>query len=250
MGKMHELIAAESSIAATYNSMREETAKVFDKPDAFVRSTTVVTYFDDAESHLNTTETKELTTTVADRLEYFLSGAFVGYLDLQLNKDLTNQLASAELEIDGKVLAAGIPATMFLQLEKELSTLRNVVLKAPTLAPGFVWEREENEDNLFRTREPKVSFRTKKTVRPIVLVPPTDKHPAQVDKVNEDVPVAKIEQRIWSGMLSSSQKADYLSRIDALLVAVKKARQRANSVEATKASIGKTIADFILSGKA
>lgn len=250
MGKMHELIAAESSIAATYNSMKDETAKVFDKPDAFIRETTVVTYFDDADSNLNTVETKELTTTVVDRLEYFLSGSFVSYLDLQLNKDLTNQSAMADLEVDGKAIATAIPATMFLQLEKELVTLRNVVLRAPTLAPGSVWEKEENEDNLFRTSEPKITFRTKKTVRPIVLVPPTDKHPAQVDKINEDVPVAKIEKRTWSGMLSSSQKAEYLERIDTLLVAVKKARQRANGVEASRAKIGKTIADYILSGKA
>lgn len=246
--KLHEIIAAEPNVTGVFNSMREETLKVFDKPDNFLRIVQEKKHFNEEDTRLDTSETKELVTTVKDRLNYLLNKSFSNYLDLQITKDATNQVAKADLVVGDTVVAKDVPGTMLLQLEKELKSIRELVLKAPTLQAGPVWVTDPNEPNLMVVEQPKVTFTTKKTMKPVILVQATDKFPAQVEKVNEDVAVAKIETKTWSGMLTSKEKAEILSRVDALLVAAKRARQRANSAEVVRTKIGKAVADFILSG--
>lgn len=246
-GKLHELIATEPSVTARFNAMREETLKVFGRPEAFIKSVTTKKHFDEESAKLDVTETKDLTTTVSERLKYLLTETFSQFVDVQLNKDATNQTANADLVVNGVVLAAGLPATTLLDLEKELASIRNVIIHAPTLSAGPVWIKDENE-GLYVTKDPKVTFSTKKTMKPVVLVPATDRHPAQVEKIMEDVPVAKIEQTVWSGMLTSVEKAEILERVDSLIIAAKRARMRANSTEATDRKIGRVVADYVLTG--
>jgi hypothetical protein len=46
-------------------------------------------------------------------------------------------------------------------------------------------------------------------------------------------------------MITPARKSELLDRIDKLLRAVKKARQRANGTEVVKVNVGKSIMDFI-----
>ena len=85
-------------------------------------------------------------------------------------------------------------------------------------------------------------------MRPVVLVLPTKEHPAQVEKIVEDVPVARIERTMWSGMWTSKKKQDILARLDVLIVSIKKARQRANRADLHPIKIGKIISQFLLHG--
>jgi hypothetical protein len=247
MAKMHELLAAEANVNAVYNAMVEETFKVLDKGDAFTKTVTKKEFFNEADSHLNTIETKDKTTTVDERLGYFFGRAFAGAIDLGLQKDSTNQVAKADVVVDGNKILTGIPATALLSWESRFEALRRMLLKVPTLPHGPIWEEDEQEC-LWKTSEPVVSFTTKKTMKPVILHEATKEHPAQVKEVFEDVPVARIEKTTWSGMWTSKQKADALARLDALLIAIKKARQRANRTEVVKAKAGKVLADFILKG--
>jgi hypothetical protein len=243
--KMHELLAAESSVSTVYNTMHEETMSVLGKPDHFTRATTTKTFFNDEDSKLNTQETKDNVTTVADRLKYFFNNAFVRYFDLLAAKDKTNQVAQADLVLKGETIAQNVPATLLLTLENRLNNLRSMLLSAPTLRPGPEWQWDETE-RMFKTKEPQVSFATKKTIRPIILHPATDKHPAQVDKISEDIPVAKVEKLEWSGNLTSGEKSDMLGRLDELVLAIKEARQRANNAEVVQERIGQKFADYII----
>lgn len=247
MPKLHELLAAESNLAAAYNAIGEETLKVLGKPDLFMKQTATVTHFDESERHLDTAETKDNTTTVAERMTYNFGRAFTSYIDLLMQKDRTNQDARADVIVNGETLLKDMPATSLLTLEARLGVARKTIEAVPTLQPGPVWVEDKGE-NMWKTDEPNVSFRTKKTVRPIILVQATDKHPAQVEKVSEDVPVARIERMTWSGMWTSKQKHDALARLDALVVAVKKARQRANRADVVSVKVGERLANFILNG--
>lgn len=65
---------------------------------------------------------------------------------------------------------------------------------------------------------------------------------------DEDVPVAKVEMVEFSGMWTVQQKADALDRVDVLLQAIKKARQRANTAEVVDGHIGAALTAFIVSG--
>ena len=246
--KMHELLAAETNVNAVYNAMLDETFKVLEKPEHFTRVVATKEFFDTAESHLNQTETKDMVTTVSDRLTYFFGRPFINMMDLSLQKDATNQVAKADLIVNGSVLLKGVPATALLAWESKFDALRRVLLKVPTLPPGPVWEEDDQENGLWRTAEPQVTFTTKKTMKPVELSPATKEHPAQVDKVFEDIPVAKVTKTVWSGMWTSRQKADGLARLDALLIAIKKARQRANRTEVLKPKAGQILARFILNG--
>ena len=73
----------------------------------------------------------------------------------------------------------------------------------------------------------------------------TKEHPAQVESITTDVAIGKITVNNWSGMLSPAQKSILLGKIDTLIRAVKKARQRANTTEVVKVNIGDKLFDFI-----
>ena len=245
MAKMHELLAVESSVTANFQRDLEETLKVFARPDAFRREVVSKNFFAEEDSRMNTVATSEITTTVNDRLNWF-SGAADKYLDVVIQKDKTNQKAVASIVLDdGTVLAADVPATTLLALETKLQDFRRVFSAIPTLPSGVVWVFDSGE-NLWKTKEPSVTFQTKKTSKPVVLYEATKEHPAQVKEVFEDVPVAKIEKNMFNGMITSAEKSDLIGRLDVLLKAVKVARQRANNVDADTTKIGATITKFLL----
>jgi hypothetical protein len=247
MAKLHELLAAESSVAAAYNTIAAETLKVFGKPDHFTKQTESISYFDEGDKKLDQSATKDNVTTVDERINYTFGRAFSSYIDLLAQKDRTNQTAKADVIVNGQVIIKDAPATSLLTLEARLGESRKQLEAIPTLQPGPVWIEDKSE-SMWKVEEPTVTFRTKKTMRPVVLVPATPQHPAQVEKIMEDVPVAKIEKVTWSGMWTSKQKSDALARLDALTVAVKKARQRANRADVVPVQVGGAIAKFILTG--
>lgn len=245
MAKMHELLAVESAVTANFQRDLEETLKVLARPDHFQKQVAQKTFFAEEDQKLNVSETKDITTTVAERLNWF-SGAAEKYLDVIIQKDKTNQKAVADIALDdGTVVAADVPATTLLALETKLQDLRKVFVAVPTLPSGIMWEWDAAE-NLWKTKEPVVTFQTKKTAKAVVLYEATKEHPAQVKEVFEDVPVAKITKDTYNGMLTSAQKAEVLGRLDTLLKAVKQARQRANNVDADKTKIGPAITKFLL----
>jgi hypothetical protein len=188
----------------------------------------------------------EITTTVPQRLKWF-SGHAIKFFDLVLQKDKTNQKATADIEVDGVVLVKDVPATTLLMLESKLQEVRKVLDRAPTLPSTVRWVKDDVE-GLWVTADPVVTFTTKKVAKPVVLYEATKEHPAQVREVSEDIPVAKITQTTWAGLLTATEKATLLSRLDVLLQAVKKARQRANTTEVEKGNMGKPVFDFLFDG--
>lgn len=252
MAKLHEVLAVEQGLQTTAKKTNEETIRTFGKKDEhFVESVRRVEYFDTNEAEkLNTTDTKAMVTTVFDKLLYN-AGPNARAMDALLQKEATNQQASADIEVDDKVLVAGVPATVLLSLETKLQELRAVYEAVPTLAPGAVWEADRDaraNGGVFKARDADVTFRTKKTIKPVVLHEATKEHPAQVQAIPEDVPVARISVTHKSGMVTSAQKSELLARIDRLLRAVKRARQRANAAEVVKRHMGKALMDFIHEG--
>jgi hypothetical protein len=246
MSKLHELLAVESSVAGNYTRDIDETLKVFTRGEAFRKSVKAKVFFAEDEQKLNTSEVTEITTTVPERLKWFSTHA-VKFLDVVLQKDKTNQKATADLEVDGVTIATAVPATTLLMLETKLQDVRKVIDAAPTLPSTVRWSKDEAE-GLWVTADPVVTFTTKKVTKPVVLYEATKEHPAQVKEVSEDVPVAKITQTTWAGLLTATEKATLLGRVDTLLQAVKKARQRANTTEVEKDNIGANLFKFLFDG--
>lgn len=251
MAKLHEVLAVESGLQTAAKKINEETIKTFGKKDEhFVETTRMVNHFAEEDQKLDTVETKAMITTVFDKLIY-TANPNIRAMDAYLQKEATNQKASADIVVDDVTLATAVPATVLLGLETKLADLRTVYEAIPTLAPGPAWELDKSAraaGGVYKASAPDVTFRTKKTVKPIIMAPATDHHPAQVQAVQEDVPTAKIITSHRSGMITPAQKSDLLERIDKLLRAVKRARQRANSTEVEKRQIGLALFNFIHGG--
>ena len=87
----------------------------------------------------------------------------------------------------------------------------------------------------------------KKVLKNHVKAKATDKHPEQVEIYSEDERVARIITDTWCGMITPAEKSALLGKVDKLLRAVKKARQKANTTEVVDISIGKELFDYIKS---
>lgn len=246
--KLHELLAVEADLANTAKAMTDDAAVAFTKKSEHFRGlVTTTTYFDAARAQENVTEEKVLVTTVGERLRYALKFA-ARYFDALLQKEATNQNAKADLIVDGVTMATDVPATFLLGMETRLRNMRELLLVIPTNDPALDWSPDTTASvaDVFKA-PPVVRMKTEKQVRSKVLYDATDKHPAQIEKWAEDVPVAKVEQRLTSGMWTPLRKATTIANLDNLLVAVKKARQRANSAPVVEATIADKMIDYILS---
>ena len=166
--------------------------------------------------------------------------------DITATKDEANTAARADVVVDGAVLIAGVPVTTLIFLEKQLTDLRTVVSRAPVLDGGDTWERNE-QTGLWETA-PVRTDRTQKVVRHEVVVPPTDRHPAQVAQIPEDVKAGTWTRRKQSGALSAARRDQLLARAGVLLEAVKSAREHANSTEVTDVGIAGPVSAWLLAG--
>ncbi len=246
MTKLHEILAIEGDLDATAKKVVEEAIVTFTKkPDHFQEMHRALNMLDENRQGENVEESKAMVTTVADKLDH-VQHHVAKYFDIFARKEATNQVATADLVVEGIVIAERVPATLLLGLESKLKNLRNLYEAIPTLAPGIDWRHDATRGaDVYKAADADVRMKTEKVIQHKVLVEPTDKHPAQVEKWTADVPVGKIVVNQWSGMLSPAEKSEVLGRIDTLIRAVKQARQRANTVEISDIAIGEKLFEFI-----
>ena len=132
---------------------------------------------------------------------------------------------------DGTVLLKSVPATSLLRIEHRITDIRNLVQSIGTLDPAKGFEESPEEgDGVFQARDD-VRPRTEKQFSFVVMVPATEKHPAQVKELMLDRPIGTVITQEWSSLITVSQKGDMLDRVEELLRAVKKARARANEID-------------------
>jgi hypothetical protein len=246
MAKLHEILAVEGDLRSTADTVLKEAAGTFDKrPEHFIQREVAVEHFAEGDKTLDTREHKKMETTVAEKLDYIGEMLTRAY-DAYMQKEATNQTARATVEVDGKPFLENVPVVVLLGMEQRLKELRDVYEQIPTLQPGPHWETDKSmRIGVYRARDPEVRFITKKTKRAFVMYEATDKHPAQVQALDEDVPVAKRTTHVWSGMLSVYDKSLLLDRVDTLIQAFKRARQRANEAELVERHMGKQIFQYL-----
>ena len=116
--------------------------------------------------------------------------------------------------------------------------MRTFIDKMPTLDESEDWRKDE-ATGLFKT-EPTKTHRTAKVQEAIVLYDATEKHPAQTQLITKDVIVGYWNQVKQSGAITRGEKRKLLEKVEAVLNAVKSAREEANSIEAPdKKEIGR-----------
>jgi hypothetical protein len=243
-GKLHELLAVEDDLKGTSKKIQSETLATFMKKQDHFTSKAVE--FHAVQEGVKPVLEGEIAmvTTVADKLEYY-AGATSNYLDAFLQKESTNTAAKADIILDnGDVLAKDVPATALLGLERELGKILDVYSVVPTLEPTTVWAEDSAQGaGIVKNTQEKV--RTKKVTKPFVLYAATDRHPAQVEKVSEDIVTGSLITITKSSKITPARKSLLMGRVEGLRRSVKKARMRANTVEHHTLSIGKALFDHI-----
>jgi len=165
-------------------------------------------------------------------------------LDVTLTKDVANTEAKADVVVDGVVVLRNVPVTYLLFLEKQVTDIRTFITKLPTLDPSEQWHHDA-ATGVWATSVTQTT-RTKKVPRNHVKAPATDKHPAQVEMYHEDVMAGTWSTVKFSGALPADRATELVERADALLAAIKFAREEANGIEVTDYHAGRAVFDYLL----
>jgi len=169
--------------------------------------------------------------------------AMLKLFDLTIAKEDANQTAKADIVVDGVKVLENVPVCALLFLEKQVTDLSAFVERLPVLDPSEQWERDQAQ-NCWATL-PVETHRTKKIPRAFVKAPATDKFPAQVEMVHEDVIAGYWTTVKFSGALPAERKAQLKDKVAKLRAAIKVAREDANTVRVGERKMGAAILGYL-----
>lgn len=241
MTKLHELLAVENTLAGRARSALSNLAAKFGKPDLY---TGMKKRYEPLEENGQSMpdEDKILPHRVNDDLDE-LFREFGSWLDVSIQKEITNTQTSAEVMVNGETLIEDLPATALLNLEAKLLELAKTLERIPVNDNAVEWSWDENL--LAFKSAPKISYRTERKLGHKVLYDATDHHPAQVETWNEDVRIGIYKTVTHSGAIESVAKRAMMNRLNELLLSVRQARQRANDVEVKYDKISDDIINYL-----
>lgn len=252
MSKLHQILAVEKTRVGQAQKLLEDTARKFGKSaDYFTGFTKSLSLLADGDSNdaieAQAFEERNVVTTVPETLEYLLD-FYAKAEDVLYQKAMANQLARADVILNGQVFLKQVPVEELLNLETRLTALRNLFTNIPTLNSNVSWNPDPTFSQYgWRARTPEITTKTEKVLTPVIMSPATDKHPAQVERVTKDEVVGRFTRIVRSGAATPQQKAALLEQVDELIIAVKEARMTANTVDVPTDTIGKQIADLLMS---
>jgi len=181
---------------------------------------------------------------VATSLFDAVAADMTSYWDITATRDVGNQVARADVKVRGQVLLEGVPTSTLLFLEKQLIDVRTFVTTCPTLDTAKEWVTDE-VTGISRTR-PVESTRSEKVEETNIVVPATEKFPAQTrDRVRDQI-VGTWATTHLSGAFTTAQQHTLVGRINELIDAVKLAREEANTITVDDVFVGNALFGFLL----
>lgn len=251
MTKLHELLAVEGDLRTQAESCRADLKNTFEKKTHHFTKK-VVTFRPSTEGMPDKVESQlELQTTVYKELAW-IGEKLAKVIDAGHQIDTANTTAAADVALeDGTILLKSVSSTSLLRLEHRVAEVRDLLHAIPTLDPAKGFAAAPNEGaGVFQARDD-VKPRTEKKFDFVVMVQPTDKHPAQVKELMLDRPIGSVITQEWSTLITVADKGDMLDRVEALLRAIKKARAVANALEmdVKNNKIGDAVLGYVFHGK-
>lgn len=241
VSKLNQVVAIEKGVNSRATAEISDVYKMVQKPVLFNGfNKTYQPVDENGEKYPD--ESQKVQVKVADVLER-VKESKVELLDTVAQKDFANMTATADVVVDGSVLVKKAPVPYLLFLEKQLTDIRTLISALPVLDPNEDWTLDAG-NGIYKSKAVK-THRTKKVTKPLVLFPATDKHPAQTDKIIEDVVVGFWEQVKMSGSVEEKAQKALLKKVETLLDAVKQAREEANNNEAPKVEVGGALLGYI-----
>lgn len=246
MGLLNQVIAIEKDIKSRYHSRLSELYHILQKPGLFNGFNKNYEKIAEEDTDLPA-ENQKVNYRVSDILRE-VAKSHTEFMDVTSRKDWTNQEATGTIEIDGEALMKDIPVSYLLFLEKQITDLRSFFNQLPELAVEEDWSFDQNA-SLYRSRD-LTTHRNKKKTSHIVVVPPTPEHPAQVATVVEDVLAGHWKLVKMSGAMPRPEKEALNERTEKLLLAIKKARELANTEpEKQVPPVGARIFNYLFAAK-
>jgi hypothetical protein len=242
VAKLNQVIAIEKGIKSQVYGKLTELNKAIQRQEIFSGiSKTYLKKDEDAEDLPSEHKKAQANSRyVFNTARYLMSEV----MQVTARKDWSNKHASADVVVNGVTLVEAAPVTYLLFLEKQCNDLGTLVNNIPVLDEAEDWKKDENSD-MYRTA-PALTHRTKKVQKPIVLYDATEAHPAQTQIITEDVVAGHWETVKRSGALPRPEKERILERIMKLSMAIKEAREAANSIEETvPPEVGQAVFDYV-----
>lgn len=229
MTRLNQLLAIEKGVSQRAQRQLTDAYQAAQRVTVFNGLTRTYTPRDDEGERLPSEATKVQQTVKG--LVGGVQSVVSAWLNVQFEKDVTNQVAKADVVVDGTTLLRDVPVSYLLWLEKRLVDLRTFVEKWPTLDPSEIWVLDD-VSGLYVTVGQE-TIRSQKQLRALVKYEATDKHPAQTETYTVDVPVGTWSTTKMSGAVPPTVQRATLDRIDSLMAAVRRAREAANIIEVT-----------------
>lgn len=231
VAKLHELLAVETDVAGQTKACLADLKHTFGSKGHHFAKHVVTRKFRDEKLSDYTEKNLSLQTTVGRELVW-IGQKLQTFLDMGHQVDMGNKQAVADVVLDdGTTILKNMPTTSLLRLAHRLVELQELIVAIPTLDPAKNFTADPNEGSDIHRATDVEKEHGEKVFDYIVMVPPTDKFPAQVKELMKDKVTSTTLTQEWSGLLTVAQKGDMLDRVEDMKRAVKKARARANEVE-------------------
>lgn len=245
MGKLHELLAVEKDKKEKYDTNLKQLMGLFQqRVTLYNGSFKSLEMFDDDGVKPPSTQ-EDITRHVSQDIGT-MNNIFAEFLDLNVKKESANQRATADVVIGDNVILKDIPSTCLLGLEQKLDQYKKFLLNIPTLEEGKTWEIDTaKEGEVYKIVPDLKTLKTKKVFAFQILDKATKEHPAQIEKWEDVKNVGTYTLKTWSTMWTRKKKSAWMERMEALIEAVKIARQKANCQEVKDEKIGDAIIKFI-----
>lgn len=244
MTKLNQIIAIEQGERARVNKATAPLFHALKAPALFAGLTRTYEPLN-VDGEKLPDETARVQHTVVHIIDEFVKNSS-RLLDLAATKDLSNTEAFADVKVGDEVIIAHAPVTFLLPFEKYLAQeVRGLIESIPVLDPAQDWTPSASErDGIYETATVQ-RHRTKKVNKVLELSPATDKHPAQVSLVAEDVLAGYWNEKKFSGAIPASEKAELMERVEKLIQAVKFAREEANNNTVTDVKVAENVFGYL-----
>ena len=243
MTLLHQILAVERGARTQAQRGLTEAYHVIQRANALAGLRRTYRPVEDNGEQLPPESTK-VQTTVVEVIDHVIE-SLAPMFDLVAVRDKSTALAKASVVIGEQTLIHDAPVPYLLWLEKQLQDLETFIRKLPVLDPAEDWHEDPTREGVWATDAVETN-RTKKLPRPVELAPATDKHPAQVQLAHEDVTVGRWETVKFSGAVPARQQQEMLRRVRMLAMAVKQAREQANSIQTVETEpIGATLLGYV-----
>lgn len=243
MSFLNQVIAVEPSVRKRFERKKTELYKVFQKEALFSGRLRTYTPLDE-EGFPEPAENQLVQRTVGAALPE-LADSLIEMMSTVATKDIANTLAKADIVLDGKVLAADVPVTHLLFIEKQMEDLKTIIRSLPILDEQFEWSESSVGAGIWETK-PQIVNRTTKVPFNHVKYPATEQHPAQVDIFHTDKVIGVYNTILYSGAISGREKEARLLACEDVIKAVKAAREQANSMEIEHQEIASALIKHVL----